>query len=1393
MKRIRCPNCGKELPDWANYCAFCGEMITSSSIKLLNDQRIARQQAEEQIAAQDTLVPASSVQREIHPQGLELTVPGIRGGQTNIATVISTPGRLRRGLITRPLLDDLMDQASQEMDEDEDHPATWHKDVELTPNRLNPSYPPRPTPPRVPVPFARRSRTPGIVVWASMLVMIALVLSGVFGVFVSLGRGLASGTPDSNEMALQVTPSSVAVGGLITLRGVNFTPHTQVGLTRDNAMPMWDTAGNTIITTDAHGSFSDTIQVLQDWGAIPHTVNAEDAVSHKIVSFPILVTGTSIPSRPGHFHLSVNSLDLGTGDPTESSVKTVALTNTGGGLISWQAHAAVTWLLVSPASGSFISGQTAQVKIAVDRSNLQPGPYSARITFASSAGNDTIEVKMQVTALQSGHQAVMQLSPAVLSFSATDGGSSPSPQTITISNPGEQPLNWRASSNSSWLSASPQSGTTAKGAHDPVTVRVDTKHLLPGTYNGVITFDSTGSNDAQNTPQSVYVSVTVGPRCTLAAQPTLLSFTSVYRLSSPDSQTVNLGTSQNCKSAISWTATTSDNWISLSAKSGKTPSSLTVDINTAGLAPGVYHGTITFSSSMGTQTVAVTYTMGESTTPLVATSPSSLSFSAVAGQQSPAAQNITVSNTGGGTFKWSASVTTSNGGNWLSASPTSGQLSAQPLNSQSASATLLGATGLFDVPAAGQLAGHQSINLKVSATLSNSLAPGTYNGSITINATDSSGHSAGGSPRTIPVSFVVQGACSISTSPNGINFVSSTNQTSQLAAQKLTITADGACPHAVNWNASLNGSWLSASSTSGKISANQSNSINLSAATSGLKAGTYNGSVTITATDSSTGASLGNAIQIPVTLNIQPSCSLQSPSQSAASFSAEEGMDASPKTQTFTVSVSGACSGNVTIATKTTLGSGSGWLSLSPSSANVSAGQSATFTVSVNAKSLQAGNYTGSIALSATNGGVAIEGSPQTVGVSLAVQSSPTLGVSPSSLSIPVTTGQASLPVSISNHGGSAMKWTAALANDAPSYVSLSGGGTHTLDGNASTTVTVSVNATGINGGHGPISTYLTITAVDATTGKTATNSPIKVPITINVASASLQASDTSLSFSTTEGNDPQSQSITITNNGGDTTGWSVSNAPSWLSVSPDSGSGKSGASTKVTFSVNASKLQGSTTPYSAQVQFTPASGNAVTVTVVLMVHASQPTPTPTATATPTPKPDPTATTVVPTPTPPPQEKPTATATATPTPTAEPTEEPTKVPTVKPTQAKPTPTPTPTPTARPTPTRTPTATSKPTRVPPSPTRKPTTISVTPTPRPTVKPTHVSITPTPRPTAKPTHVSATPTPEPTRVRPTHTPTSKPTVTPTSSSVQPIPTGTPTVTPTIYAGTGLYKIN
>jgi hypothetical protein len=1412
MNRIHCPDCGEELPAAANYCAFCGNLVAlpgHSSTLLANEGNDQQNRIEEHVVEDDepTALSSFAQKQDAQRHDLTLTASNQRGGVPG--TMVSAPALWRRGLITRPLLDDLLDPDILKDDEDL-HLATWHKDVQPTPNRLKPIYPPRPTPPRVmvPAPYVGRSRRrlpPGIVVWASLLVMIALVLSGIFGVFVSLGRGLA-GTPDSGELALEVTPGSVAIGGLITLRGVNFSPHTHVGLTRDNALPMWDTSDNTIITTDANGNFSDTVQVLQDWGAGPHTLNAEDAVTHKLASFPILVTGQSGPLRPAHLFLSQNTLDLGTGDPSENTVKTVALTNTGGGPISWQAHTAADWLLVSPASGTFLSGQSIQIKVAVDRSKLNPGPYSAKITFDSNGGSDTIDVKMQVTALQPGHEPILQISPSVLSFTATDAAAPPSPQTITISNPGALPLNWTASSNSSWLTAFPKSDTVAKGATDPVAISVNTSSLLPGTYNGTITFDSQGSFSAQNAPQNVYVSVTVGARCTLTAQPSLLTFTSVYRLSTPPAQSVSLGTGQNCQTAISWTASTSASWLTVGTKSGNTPANPSVGIDTTGLVPGVYHGTVVFSSVMGTQTVAVTYTMGQSTTPLLGVSPGALTFSGVAGQGTLASQGITINNTGGGAMKWKATATTNNGGNWLSISPTSGQISYQPTTPLNVPATLLGANLLFSSSSSGQVVVNQSGSLNVSASLG-SLVPGTYNGAITITATDASGNLAGGSPRTIGVSLVVQAACGVSTGPSSLNFTTVSQQATP-SPQDLTISASGACSHSVNWKATLNGSWLNASATSGQIAPKQSNTLTVGVATAGLKAGTYNGSVTITATDSVTGTVLGNSQQIPVTLAVQPSCTLQAPSQSALSFDAEAGKNANPSSRNFTVSVSGACSGSMTITPRVNLGSGSGWLSVSPSSASLSVGQSATFTVSVQAQNLTAGSYTGSIALQATNSGVSIAGSPQTVGVSLAVQGTPDLGVSPTSLSIPVTTGNASLPVSITNNGGMPMNWTAALESGAPSFVSLSNGGSHTLGGHGNDTVTVRVDATGIPGGTNQITTSLLITATDPATGQAASNSPIKVPITISISSPSLQASRSSLSFTATAGQGTQVQSVTITNNGGDTNGWSLSSSsiPSWLQVSPSSGSGKSGESTRVTFTVDASTLAARSTPYTAQIQFVPTTGSPVTVSVQVTVKGVQPTPTPTPTATATPVP-PTKVPVTPT-TPPVTPTPTVTKVSV-TPTVVPTKGPTpgSSPPPSTTSVSVTPTTTherPSPTSTPTsiqPTPTPTTKNRPTRISVSPTAviptptstpesKPTRVVITPTvvPAPQPEPEPVPV-PTSTPESKPTRVAITPTPVPSTPTPVHKPTRVP-VTPTSV----VPTPTPPtkhrptrvpVTPTLEA--------
>jgi hypothetical protein len=98
----------------------------------------------------------------------------------------------------------------------------------------------------------------------------------------------------------------------------------------------------------------------------------------------------------------------------------------------------------------------------------------------------------------------ISVSPASLSFTATAGGANPANQSLSITNSGGGTLNWTASSNQTWLSVSPTSGTAPSTA----TVSVNITGLAAGTYNGAITISATG---ATNTPVTVPVTLTVNP------------------------------------------------------------------------------------------------------------------------------------------------------------------------------------------------------------------------------------------------------------------------------------------------------------------------------------------------------------------------------------------------------------------------------------------------------------------------------------------------------------------------------------------------------------------------------------------------------------------------------------------------------------------------------------------------------------------------------------------------------------------------------------------------------------------------------------------------------------------------------------------------------------------
>jgi uncharacterized repeat protein (TIGR03803 family) len=117
-------------------------------------------------------------------------------------------------------------------------------------------------------------------------------------------------------------------------------------------------------------------------------------------------------------------------------------------------------------------------------------------SYTSGSGNITI--------LFQSISPVLAVTPLSLSFTATQGGGTPPPSSIQITNTGGGTENWTASSSQSWLTLSESSGT----APSQITANVNPSGLNPGIYNATITVLASG---AANSPQTVTVTLTINP------------------------------------------------------------------------------------------------------------------------------------------------------------------------------------------------------------------------------------------------------------------------------------------------------------------------------------------------------------------------------------------------------------------------------------------------------------------------------------------------------------------------------------------------------------------------------------------------------------------------------------------------------------------------------------------------------------------------------------------------------------------------------------------------------------------------------------------------------------------------------------------------------------------
>jgi len=576
---------------------------------------------------------------------------------------------------------------------------------------------------------------------------------------------------------------------------------------------------------------------------------------------------------------------------TPSTTSTVTVTYAQGG--------PTNWLFVNPL-GPQPSTPGYQITVLLFTTNLPAGTHTA--TIGVSAPGVPNPVNIPVTLTVSNLPLLVSSAPR-LSFQFARNGQPPAPQTLGISATAAG-LNFTAAaqtlSGGNWLSVTPTAGVAGQTGSAPtnLTVTATPGNLAVGRYEGNILVAAAGASNNLVIP----VTFDILDELRLTVTPISLTYDVQVGAGSPPDRTITVTTGVPVTFTTTVATQTGGNWLSISPTQGTTPANITVSVNSAGLAPGTYSGTIAVNASGATnnpQTVGVTLRV--SNDPLLSAVPSAVTFTSQAGGNAPAPQTVIVSNPGNSASITTA-VNTASGGSWLSAVP--------------------GAAGT-----------PTTIVIRANPQ---GLAPGVYTGNVVVTGTG-----IANSPFNIPVTFAVTALQNLRLSANNLIFAWQTGRAAP-AAKTIAVSSTG---NALGFNVATTttsgGNWLVAAPTSATTPANVSVTVN----TTGLAPGQYTGAVTIQGTDNST-----IPLSVPVQLTVSNGPLLVVP-DGPVSFSFSAG-GALPPNQTVFVGSTGD-NFNFTVSPLTSLGGS--WLRVAPSTAATGT----SITVGVDTLGLAEGTYTG--------------------------------------------------------------------------------------------------------------------------------------------------------------------------------------------------------------------------------------------------------------------------------------------------------------------------------------------------------------------------------------------------------------------------------------------------
>ena len=207
--------------------------------------------------------------------------------------------------------------------------------------------------------------------------------------------------------------------------------------------------------------------------------------------------------------------------------------------------------------------------------------------------------------------------PLSLSFKATRGSGSPAAQSVGVTVSGSGSMNWTAVASQPWITLSSSTGTGSQSLQ----VTAASSAMAEGSYSGTVTISASGQPSSQVVQVALVVaaaptqnpppSPTPAPPSpvtapALAVSPLSLTFTGTAGTTNPAGNVVNINNTG--AGTLSWTASSNQPWLAISAASGIGAQVLSVSPNISGLAAGNYSGQVTISApgaSPAVQTVTV--------------------------------------------------------------------------------------------------------------------------------------------------------------------------------------------------------------------------------------------------------------------------------------------------------------------------------------------------------------------------------------------------------------------------------------------------------------------------------------------------------------------------------------------------------------------------------------------------------------------------------------------------------------------------------------------------------------------------------------------------------------------------------------------------------------------